>query len=474
MPAKSIKEYMGLLAKTPQVFEQKAIQPLQGEFDAITHQIPSLPTVDVLNAFKTKYEPLINSAVEDKQAIGQQLKAQADTLAKKYGAEIPSGELAGVRQEFDSLVNYADKAANPARYGVNKMSADAIRNVLQQTADKVGLKASNGMTFKQVGQELSKLHQLTDNIAKQEQLGRGANPLGLSTLLGGGIGATGGVPGAVGGMLLAKAANSGAARNILANGSEKVGQNLLDKAATSQPFSIGGVAKRIAPAGLASAYLSSQPNSTQAPDTTSAANNMNSNDMSASYTNGADMSSAGSDQGSPYTQQNLMADIQRDPKNAEKYLSYYSSMQKAFASPTSKPLNATQLQQANNANSGLGDLQTIAQEIQQDPSVLIKDAIPGGGLARRLTGTNNYEAAKQNVVDVISRLRSGAAITQDEANRYMGLLPGATDTAESAVQKLQRLSDLLSSFANPQAAQPDASGNSSDLLSALMSSQGGY
>lgn len=473
--SQTIKKY-GLVGQDAAGIQQKAIQPLQGEFDNITQQIPSLPTVDVLKAFKSKYEPLINSAVEDKQAIGQQLKQQADTLAKKYGAEIPSGELAGVRQEFDSLVNYADKAANPARYGVNKLSADALRTALQQAADKAGIKASNGMTFKEVGRELSKLHQLTDNIAKQEQLGRGTNPLGLGALLGGGIGSTGGLPGAIVGAATVRAANSGPGRTLLAKGIEKTGQNLTDKAAAAKPFSIGGATKRIAPVGLADAYLSNLSNTPSADNTqtTSSPTTMDTNNMGTSYNTVQDMSSGTGDpaqEGSPYTQQNLMYDIQRDPKNADKYLSYYSALQKVFTPAAAKPLNSTQLQQANNAQSGLTALQTIQDEMQRDPSILLKAAVPTD-IGKNLAGAGKLEVARREASDVISRLRTGAAINAEEEKFYRSQLPQFGDSGDTINYKLNLLGSLFGRFANPEAAQPDlSSGN--DLISALMSAQGG-
>jgi hypothetical protein len=472
--SQTIKKY-GLVGKDAGTIADNTIKPLQGEFDSIAQQIPSLPTVDVLKAFKAKYEPLINSAVEDKQAIGQQLKQQADTLAKKYGAEIPSGELAGVRQEFDSLVNYADKAANPARYGVNKLSADAIRSVLQQTADKAGIKASNGMTFKEVGQELSKLHQLTDNIAKQEQLGRGSSPLGLLNLVGGGVGAgVGGPLGAIGGAAVTNVANSSLGRKITAGAAEKVGAGLTKKAASSSPYGIGGVTSRILPAGVAGAYLSS-PNSDvmsqMAPTTNTATSNPD--NMGALYTNGQDMSSTtGSPQGeSPYSQANLMADVQRDPKNADKYFAIYQNFQKTFASPTSKPLNSTQLQQANNAQSGLTALGTIQSLIQQDPSMLLKGAIPTD-IGKNLAGAGVLNTARKEASDVISRLRTGAAINKEEENFYRSQLPQFGDTPDTIDYKLNLLGSLFSRFANPEAAQPDLS-SGGDLVSALMSAQGG-
>lgn len=146
-------------------------------------------------------------------------------------------------------------------------------------------------------------------------------------------------------------------------------------------------------------------------------------------------------------------------EDATKYVSLLAALNE-IDSPATPKLSATQVQQANNAQSGLSDLQTLSGMLQQDPRIAAKAAIPGGGLARRLTGTTDYDAAKQNIVDVISRLRSGAAITNDEARRYMSLLPGAADSAESAQAKIARLTQLLSGFASPQP-------GGSDLASAL-------
>lgn len=125
--------------------------------------------------------------------------------------------------------------------------------------------------------------------------------------------------------------------------------------------------------------------------------------------------------------------------------------------PAPKTLNATQIQQANNATSALADLSSVRDTIQSDPGAIWRAAVPGGSIARGLTGTTDYNAAKQNIVDVISRLRSGAAITADEAHRYMSLLPAPGDSQESALQKVDRLNALLSAFANPQSSSMDLS-----------------
>lgn len=169
----------------------------------------------------------------------------------------------------------------------------------------------------------------------------------------------------------------------------------------------------------------------------------------------------------PYPQANLLQDIQRDPKNADKYVAYYKSVQTALGGGSTAPkLNASQIQQANNANSALTDIRSIASMLQSDPNVILKDAVPGGSIARGITGTTDYQAAKQNVVDVLTRLRSGAAISANEEKLYKSLLPSLGDSPQSANNKLQRLQSLLLSFANPQAAQPD-------LTNALIQQQGG-
>lgn len=165
---------------------------------------------------------------------------------------------------------------------------------------------------------------------------------------------------------------------------------------------------------------------------------------------------------SPYPIENLQSDIQRDPKNADTYMKIYQFYQDQIAATQPKPLNSTQQQQANNANSALTDLQSISDMLKQDPSLLVKDVLPTS-IGHRLTGTTDYEAARKNIADVIARLRSGAAINASEEKLYNSLLPTAGDSQESAQRKIQRLASLFQSFANPQPAAPDLSSAISQL-----------
>lgn len=157
----------------------------------------------------------------------------------------------------------------------------------------------------------------------------------------------------------------------------------------------------------------------------------------------------------PFSPENVQANVQSimsqggTMKDVSDYLSNVKAYQDLTTS-SAKPLNSTQQQQANNANSGLSDIQSLSDMLSKDPSLTLKSALPGGSIVERLTGTTDFDAAKSNIVDVISRLRSGAAISATEEKTYKSLLPAAGDSAESANSKLQRLTSLLSSFANPQ------------------------
>lgn len=122
-------------------------------------------------------------------------------------------------------------------------------------------------------------------------------------------------------------------------------------------------------------------------------------------------------------------------------------------------LGATQQQQATNAMSGLEALQTIQSELQRDPSLQAKTVLPGrgllGGLGNRALGTGVYETSRKQAMDVIARLRTGAAISDKEEQLYMSMVPEASDSPETVDYKLQSLAQLFGRFASPTPAAPD-------------------
>lgn len=163
---------------------------------------------------------------------------------------------------------------------------------------------------------------------------------------------------------------------------------------------------------------------------------------------------------SPFAPENVEANLARlseagaSDKDIMQYLGLVETMAK-FQPKGPKPPTATQVQQANNANSAMQDIQLIRDTLTNDSSAAFKASIPGGSLARRVTGTADYEAAKKNIGDVLARLRSGAAITNDEYKRYVAMLPQTFDDSSVATRKLDRLEMLLGQFANPVGAGAD-------------------
>lgn len=177
---------------------------------------------------------------------------------------------------------------------------------------------------------------------------------------------------------------------------------------------------------------------------------------------------------SPYSRENLLADLQRDPANADKYYEYYTMLQEAFAPAASaeKPLSAEASKIVSNAQTGLQALDDFEGAIAQDPSVLAKRVIPGrgalGGIIGGALGTRGADAAAAQIVDVIARLRTGAAITNDEAKRFETFIPQASDPANVRQQKLNYLRNQFQMVAS----RSNSAG--SDLESALMYSQAAY
>jgi hypothetical protein len=447
----------------------KGIEPLQSQFDELVTSIPGV-TKDALrdNLYK-KVGKLSSSAPSDSKAIGQQLKSEVDTLLKSFKGDVISGnELNSIRRQFDSLVNYTEKAANPSRYGVNKRMADGIRTTLQK-ADPTG-------QLKDVGRELSMLRQLESNALRQGNLGRGSLPVGISGLPGAVMGSGAGGPGgAAVGYAMNVAANSPTGRRAALKSFEKIGGKLAN---TRGGLSSAGIAGRLGATGLfkggqnqaegLDGALTDQSLENASTTTTTTNTNMpmpNSSNMGQSYNTQDPLSSALTSQ-SPYSRENLMADINRDPANAKDYIEYYAMLDEIFNPPAAKekPLSGTQQKEANTALSALDDLNLMSSEIGRDGAVAAKAALPFDSFTNRFTGAGQFEASRRNIVDALARLRSGAALTETEMQNFGQLTPTAFDSPEDTRAKLARLQAI---FERTAYGQTGAGG----LEDALMSQQ---
>lgn len=159
---------------------------------------------------------------------------------------------------------------------------------------------------------------------------------------------------------------------------------------------------------------------------------------------------------SMYSQDNLLKDIQKDPKNMEKYLALYKELNPE--GKAAKPLSAEASKQLGNAQSGLSALEMLASEYNKNPNVVNANAVAGlgGNLGRGIAGTQGYEAARKEIIDVLTKLRTGAAMTASEEAQYKSMLPSAFDSPETVAQKLGRYQELFQGIIQrAQAGSPD-------------------
>lgn len=172
---------------------------------------------------------------------------------------------------------------------------------------------------------------------------------------------------------------------------------------------------------------------------------------------------------SPYTRENLLFDIQRDPANTEKYLEYFATLQKALPS-SQTDLTASQQKTAVTAQNALNDVSVLADAIESGS--LNRNLIPfsDNPLVGNALGVNNLNAALYNIGDVILRSRTGAAAPKEEVEKFIaGYLPRAGESRETQLYKLQRALSELQGMVNPPAAL--GSGSAPSLEDVLMQHQ---
>lgn len=455
---------------------QASIKPLQDAFDGVVDNIPAATKKEVQEAMQKIYKPLLDSPVLTRQQLGQSLKSQADAILKKSGAQVSATELNTLRKAFDDAVSYTQKGTN--EFTVNKKSADAIRKLLQQKADEAGITV-DGRTFKDIGLELRKLRNLDDIVGKQSYLGTGSLPLNLPNLLGAGVGgAAGGIPGVIAGGVVSQAVNSTAGRRLAANAALKSGERLAEKGANANPYGVKALTGRIAPVGLAGALADAQSSEGNNMATTAMTSNATTMPTTVQNIPGLSQPNVEMSTGSnPFAPENLQASIQQILANggsiddATKFIGLAKALQE-LGSTGQKPLSAEAAKIVSNAQTGIQALQDFQNAIDADPSVLAKRAIPGrgvaGGLLGGALGTRSADAAAAQIVDIIARLRTGAAITNSEAARFETFIPQAFDPPEVRNQKINYLMQQFQ-----MVAQRGMSSQPGNLEEALMS-QGAY
>jgi hypothetical protein len=109
-----------------------------------------------------------------------------------------------------------------------------------------------------------------------------------------------------------------------------------------------------------------------------------------------------------------------------------------------KPLSAEAAKVVSNAKVGLEAIDDFEALIAENPGAFNRTGIPGAGTLDNLTGgrvggalgTDVIDAAGDQIIDVIARLRTGAAISQSEETRFKRYIPRPGDSEKARQQKL--------------------------------------
>lgn len=146
----------------------------------------------------------------------------------------------------------------------------------------------------------------------------------------------------------------------------------------------------------------------------------------------------------PYPRENLMADIQRDPENAQNYIEYYQMLQEVYNPEVEQPKALTEGQQMRtDLINALGNVEGIIGQ----------GSINYGPVMSRVEGlksifnaadeeTLSFKNAIGQVRGAIAKARAGASMTPGELKLLDTYTPKDTDSEQVVLSKLQQLRNL--------------------------------
>jgi hypothetical protein len=160
-----------------------------------------------------------------------------------------------------------------------------------------------------------------------------------------------------------------------------------------------------------------------------------------------------------------MMAIQDIQATGGKNLNQIATLQKLFGGGAGgkKPMSAEASKLTANVSSGMRALDEIEAQLGQDSNLPAKNAAGGllGNFGRGMAGTQSFEAANNEIVDVLTRMRTGAAISANEEKIYKAQLPQPFDSPDVIQEKLNRYRQLFTQIGG------NASGGSPDIESLM-------
>jgi len=455
----------------------RGIDPLQNEFDNIVTGLKSVPSQAVSKGFDKYIKPLRESVSLDDNALAKSLQSQADAITRTLGDTISGKELVTLRRKFDDVVKRS--AFGSAEMNVNKGTADALRKIVQDSADGLGVKASDGRSIKEIGRDLSRFITLNDVASKQEGLGRGSLPFGLGSAPGAIMGASGGPLGAAAGMAGQAVANSPAGRRVAMTAVDKIAGKLSTPSVKPVGQSLLGATGRFGAVGALESALNNpqSENMYSNPNTTTPSTNMPmTSNMDSQYAQDGEMSSP-LGVSSAQIGQALMQAYAAGDTSAIKQLQGMYDLATEFeknAAPEMSQSTMNAMASSDNAINTIDQLQQLYTDAGSGSGRLggaIKNFAADAGFDKNAKVYNSLSQA--SVTQIAKALAgSGAGTVSDmDAKVIIAALPTISDTPDEARAKFAALRQRLENARNNSMAYSGGGGGQADLLSALQASQ---
>lgn len=150
---------------------------------------------------------------------------------------------------------------------------------------------------------------------------------------------------------------------------------------------------------------------------------------------------------SPYSRENLLYDIQRDPKNADKYIAYFQELDSIFGASSQEPLNSTAAGVVADTKTGLEALAGLKTSLAESGA----NAPFIGGLRAKNpfdTEAQNLQAQVATAKQIVGKALEGGVLRKEDEVKYAKLLPTVNDTDAVAQFKISELERLISGRLN--------------------------
>lgn len=414
-----------------------AIEKILTPFDSVVQNSAlTVPKQQLQDQFAAKIAELSNNPIPAVQSQAKVLdQIGGNILNKVPGDAMSAPEITATRRLVDDYIRKFP--LDDANKGPLNYTRDILQSSLRDVADANGIKVGD-RSLKEAGVELSKLYKVQAIADRQANLGAGSMPLGITNLLAGGAGmATGGPAGAAAAVGTKEALNNPGTLGVLSKILTSLSGAAEHLPQGVSPTTMSTLGRLGVSSGGVLGLPGGQDQSQTQPDMLQ--------NPAASLADTVPTST-----GSPTS--DMIASLQADPVKAAIAQAIFakaktpSDLIAAFkfispASANAKPLTDTQLKTKASAQSGLRALSLIKNTLQLDPNAPLKAKIPG------LKQQTPYSAAAQEMADVLTRLRTGAALNKDEMAFYQNQLPQPLDSPSTIKYKLDLFQNLFTQLA---------------------------